>query len=42
LSKEEWGGHSDPKAVDAFLNQLPQIRKVREPYSDVSLSAEQH
>ncbi|MCR8631071.1 HD domain-containing phosphohydrolase [Paenibacillus radicis (ex Xue et al. 2023)] len=43
LFKEESGEHFDPKVVDAFMEQLPKILKVREQYSDVALGgAEKH
>jgi HD-GYP domain-containing protein (c-di-GMP phosphodiesterase class II) len=43
LFKEERGEHFDPKVVDAFIEQLPKILKIREEYSDVALGgAEKH
>jgi HD-GYP domain-containing protein (c-di-GMP phosphodiesterase class II) len=38
LFKEERGGHFDPQVVDAFMEKLPDILKVREQYSDVALA----
>jgi HD-GYP domain-containing protein (c-di-GMP phosphodiesterase class II) len=38
LFKEERGEHFDPQVVDAFMEQLPEILKVREQYSDVALA----
>jgi HD-GYP domain-containing protein (c-di-GMP phosphodiesterase class II) len=38
LFKEERGEHFDPKVVDAFMQQLPQILKVRDQYSDEVLN----
>lgn len=35
LFKEERGEHFDPNVVDAFMDQLPQILKIREEYKDV-------
>lgn len=37
LFKEERGEHFDPHVVDAFLEQLPEILKVRDLYSDANL-----
>jgi HD-GYP domain-containing protein (c-di-GMP phosphodiesterase class II) len=37
LFKEERGHHFDPRVVDAFMEQLPQILKVRDQYSDAML-----
>ncbi len=37
LFKEERGEHFDPQVVDAFLEQLPEILKVRDLYSDANL-----
>lgn len=38
LFKEERGEHFDPQVVDAFMNCLPQILKVRDQYSDENLN----
>ncbi|TBL81270.1 HD domain-containing protein [Paenibacillus thalictri] len=40
LFKEERGQHFDPKVVDVFMEQLPQILKVRDQYSDANLEDE--
>ncbi|MDQ0916652.1 HD domain-containing phosphohydrolase [Paenibacillus sp. V4I5] len=37
LFKEERGEHFDPKVVDAFFQQLPDILRVRDLYSDAAL-----
>ncbi|HZG78422.1 MAG TPA: HD domain-containing phosphohydrolase [Paenibacillus sp.] len=34
LFKEERGQHFDPKVVDAFFEQLPEILKIRDAYQD--------
>ncbi|MED4603207.1 HD domain-containing protein [Paenibacillus validus] len=36
LFKEERGQHFDPKVVDVFMEQLPQILKVRDEHSDLA------
>jgi HD-GYP domain-containing protein (c-di-GMP phosphodiesterase class II) len=38
LFKEERGQHFDPRVVDVFFEQLPNIVKVRDAYSDVNLA----
>jgi HD-GYP domain-containing protein (c-di-GMP phosphodiesterase class II) len=38
LFKEERGQHFDPRVVDVFFEQLPNIIKVRDAYSDVNLA----
>jgi HD-GYP domain-containing protein (c-di-GMP phosphodiesterase class II) len=40
LFKEERGEHFDPKVVDAFFDQLPQLIMARDTYSDVNLNAD--
>lgn len=35
LFKEERGEHFDPRIVDAFMENLPQILKIRDEYRDV-------
>lgn len=37
LLKEERGEHFDPKVVDTFLENLPQVLKIRDQYSDANL-----
>jgi HD-GYP domain-containing protein (c-di-GMP phosphodiesterase class II) len=41
LFKEERGQHFDPKVVDAFMEKLPDILKVRDAYKDI-LEEETH
>lgn len=38
LFKEERGEHFDPQIVDIFLEQLPEILKIRDRYSDLLLA----
>jgi HD-GYP domain-containing protein (c-di-GMP phosphodiesterase class II) len=38
LFKEERGHHFDPRVVDVFFEQLPNIVKVRDAYSDFNLA----
>jgi response regulator RpfG family c-di-GMP phosphodiesterase len=38
LFKEERGQHFDPRVVDVFFEQLPNIVKVRDAYSDFNLA----
>jgi HD-GYP domain-containing protein (c-di-GMP phosphodiesterase class II) len=41
LFKEERGEHFDPRVVDAFMNKLPEIIRVRDEYKDI-LEEEAH
>ncbi len=40
LFKEERGQHFDPAVVDAFFDNLPNIIKIRDEYSDVVLNGD--
>jgi len=37
LFKEERGQHFDPRVVDVFFEQLPNLLRIRDEYSDVAL-----
>lgn len=39
LFKEERGEHFDPRLVDVFIDELPQLLLVRDRFSDANLSA---
>lgn len=40
LFEQERGRHFDPKVVDVFMEQLPQLLQIRDLYSDVALESD--